>query len=53
MDGETIVFYALVPIYPAELALLNREGLDALLVRFNESDVSEYVDCSRPDCAAS
>ena len=52
-DGEVINFYALVPLYPAEFALKERDGLEALLARFNASHIMECVDLSRMDCAAS
>lgn len=52
-DGEVINFYALVPLYPAEFALKERNGLEALLARFNASHIMECVDLSRMDCAAS
>ena len=52
-DGEIVHFYALVPLYPAEFALKEREGLEALLARFDALNINECADPSRPDCAAS
>ena len=52
-DGENVHFYALLPLYPAEFALKERDGLEALLARFDEYGVNECVDTARADCAAS
>ena len=52
-DGEIVHFYALVPLYPAEFALKEREGLEALLARFDALNINECANPSRPDCAAS
>lgn len=52
-DGETIRFYALMPLYPAEFALKEREGIEALLARFDEYGIDVRINPARADCAAS
>lgn len=51
-DGASITFMAVVPLYPAEMALKLREGSDELLARFGKQDVSDIVDLQRADVAA-
>lgn len=42
-----INFYAMIPIHTAELTYKLEQGLDALLDRFDEAGISEYIDPKR------
>ncbi|WP_298639943.1 suppressor of fused domain protein [uncultured Cardiobacterium sp.] len=49
-DGTRINIYCLMPLYAGEIELLNREGLEALLARFDACHItSEVADPARPD----
>ena len=49
-DGNRINIYCLMPLYAGEIELLNREGLEALLARFDAHHISgEIADPTRPD----
>lgn len=48
---KTISFYAVVPLYQAEMALKLRSGTDELLRRFEKKRVSDIVDLTRPNVA--
>lgn len=49
-DGTRINIYCLMPLYAGEIELLNREGLEALLARFDANHItSEIADPKRPD----
>ena len=49
-DGTRINIYCLMPLYAGEIELLNREGLEALLARFDAHHItSEIADPTRPD----
>ena len=53
-DGREVSFLALVPLYPAEIALLAEEdGMTRLFAGFSRHHVTECVDVARPDCARS
>lgn len=47
-EQSPINFYAVIPIHTAELMHKLEQGLDALLDRFEEAGVSEYIDPRRP-----
>ena len=52
-DGGEVTFLALLPLYPAEIALLEEEnGLARLFAAFSQHQVTECVDVTRPDCAS-
>jgi hypothetical protein len=46
-DGQTVHFYAILPIYLDELEHKLEYGLDALLDRFEEHHVNEILDLTR------
>ena len=43
----TIHFYCLIPLYKEEIDLKNSKGLDALLDRFETSEVSDVINIHR------
>ncbi|HET9496377.1 MAG TPA: suppressor of fused domain protein, partial [Chloroflexia bacterium] len=47
--GKTIQFLAVVPLYESEMDFKLKHGLDALLDRFDENDVTELIDVHRPN----
>lgn len=52
IDNEkTIVFLAVVPLHPDEMALKLRAGADKLLERFDKKDVTDVFDPRRPNAA--
>jgi len=52
-DGGEVTFLALLPLYPAEITLLEEEnGLARLFAAFSQHQVTECVDVTRPDCAS-
>jgi hypothetical protein len=48
---KTIVFMALVPLYPEEMALKLKKGSDALLDRFDAKGVKDVIDAGRVNVA--
>ena len=49
-DGTRLNLYALIPLYPGEIALKTQEGLDTLLEHFDDSGInSEIVNPRRKD----
>lgn len=46
-NGDTIRFYCLIPLFAEEIAIKTEQGLDALLERFEENDVSDLIDMQR------
>ena len=50
VDGS-VVFYTLLPIHTAERDLALREGIVALLQKFADEDVPDYVVPDRPSVA--
>nr|WP_229238184.1 suppressor of fused domain protein [Dyella amyloliquefaciens] len=48
---KTVSFYAVVPLYQAEMDLKLRSGSDELLKRFDKRNVSDIVDLGRPNVA--
>ncbi len=51
-SGRTVRFYQLLPVYPEELALKQREGADALLELLVKQDGFPVVDIHRENTAA-
>ena len=49
-DELKIQFLAVYPLYADEMALKLKKGLDALLERFETSDVTDILDPTRPSC---
>jgi hypothetical protein len=47
-DGTEIALHALIPLYPAELALKLSEGADALISALDRGGVTELLDPTRP-----
>jgi hypothetical protein len=45
---KTIEVFSLIPLYEAELEYHQIEGLDSLLDRFEEIELTEYLDIERP-----
>ena len=50
--GKTVHFYTLYPLYREEMELKMAEGVDALLDRFEEYDISDVVDPTRVNAAS-
>lgn len=50
-DGTRINFYSLIPLYKEEMELKLEEGTDALLDRFDDTEISELIDIYRPNVA--
>ena len=48
-DGNSINFYAMIPVYKEEMDYKEEEGSDALLDLFDEYEISEMVDIDRPN----
>lgn len=48
-DGNTINFYAMIPVYKEEMDYKLEEGTDALLDLFDEYGITELVDIERPN----
>lgn len=48
---KEIQFYSLVPLFQEEMDLKLREGSDALLERFDEHDVTDFIDIGRRNVA--
>lgn len=48
-DGREVAFYALQPLYEAEMEFKLANGTDALLDRFDERGVDDIVDVGRAD----
>ncbi|MDQ1091051.1 hypothetical protein QE400_000464 [Xanthomonas sacchari] len=48
---KTIVFMALVPLYPEEMALKLKQGAEALLDRFDAKGLQDVIDPARPNVA--
>jgi hypothetical protein len=49
-DEKEINFLALIPIYKDEMEFKLKNGMEALLGKFDEKGVSEICDISRPSC---
>jgi hypothetical protein len=48
MDEERVVnFYAIVPLYPEEMAFKLKHGVEALLDRFDKHGINELIDLNR------
>ena len=48
VDGETVHFYCLIPLYAEEMAYKLEHGINALLGHFDTDFVNEVVDIHRP-----
>jgi hypothetical protein len=48
---KTVQFYTLYPIYREEMALKMEQGVDALIDRFEEYDIGDVLDLTRPNVA--
>jgi hypothetical protein len=50
-DGSPVHLWAVIPLYPEEMDLKLREGVDALFPGFEKNGVSELLDVGRPSVA--
>ncbi|MDJ0366318.1 suppressor of fused domain protein [Hymenobacter sp. H14-R3] len=48
---KTVQFYTLYPIYREEMALKMAQGADALIDRFEDYDIGDVLDLTRPNTA--
>jgi hypothetical protein len=48
---KTVHFYTLYPIYREEMALKMAQGVDALIDRFEDYDIGDVLDLTRPNTA--
>ena len=46
-DEKTVHFYSLVPLYPEEVDFKLRQGVEALVERFDAGEVTELLDVRR------
>lgn len=51
VDGERVAFYSAIPLYKEELALKERDGMEALLSRLLQKDINDVVDPRRRNVA--
>jgi hypothetical protein len=51
-DDKVVQFYAVIPIYPAEMEFKLRHGTEELLRRFAATGISELLDPRRPNVCA-
>jgi hypothetical protein len=50
-DAKTVQFYTLYPLYREEMELKMNQGVGALLDRFEEYNISDVLDLTRPNVA--
>jgi Suppressor of fused protein (SUFU) len=50
-DGSSVHIWAVIPLYPEEMELKLREGVEALFPGFDQHKVSELLDINRPNVA--
>jgi hypothetical protein len=50
-SGETITFYALIPLFAEEMKLKLEKGFDELEARFEKQDINFVIDAKRPNVA--
>ena len=49
--AKTVQFYTLYPIYPEEMTLKMEQGVNALIDRFEDYDIRDVLDLTRPNVA--
>jgi hypothetical protein len=50
-DGSSVHIWAVIPLYPEEMDLKLRDGVEALFPGFDQHNVSELLDVQRPNVA--